>query len=185
MDSKTFESRRLSTRWKANHQLRRVLQSAFIILTGVFIISCNEMGKGQDLTNPEDHLTAAADSLNKPSVNITVNKRYDDEGNLIGMDSTYSSYYSNIEGDTARMDSLFFNFDRLLNSHRPSMFDDNFNDLFFNDSLRYHDFFHDDFFMKRYELNDAYLRDMMRRMDSLKNQFYEEESRQRRNSADL
>jgi len=184
MDSKTFESGRLSVRRKANHQFRLVLQGVFIILTGVFITSCNEIGKGQDLTNPEDDLTAA-DSLNKPLVNITVNRRYDDEGNLIGMDSTHSSYYSNIEGDTARMDSLFRNFDRLFNSHRPSMFDDNFNDLFFNDSLRYHDFFHDDFFMKRYELNDAYFRDIMRRMDSIKNQFYKEESRKRRSSAHL
>ena len=185
MDSRTFESRRLSARWKANHPLRQVLLGTFIILTGVFITSCNEIGKGQDLTSPEDNLTAAADTLNKPRVNITVNKRYDDEGNLIGMDSTYSSYYSNMEGDTARMDSLFYNFDRLFNSHRPSMFDDNFNDLFFNDSLRYHDFFYDDFFMKRYELNDAYFREMMRRMDSLKNQFYKEESRKRGSSADL
>jgi hypothetical protein len=46
--------------------------------------------------------------------------------------------------------------------------------------LRHRDFFHDDFFLKRYELNDSYLRDMMRRMDSLKNNFYREHSLRRR-----
>jgi hypothetical protein len=42
----------------------------------------------------------------KPKVAIKVNRRFDEKGNLIGFDSTYTSYYSNISGDTAQMDSL-------------------------------------------------------------------------------
>jgi len=33
-----------------------------------------------------------------PQTNISVNKEYDESGNLIRYDSTYSYYYSNIEG---------------------------------------------------------------------------------------
>jgi hypothetical protein len=43
--------------------------------------------------------------------------------------------------------------------------------------MRYPDFFHGDFFMKRYELNDDYLKGMMHRMDSIKNRFFSEHSR--------
>jgi hypothetical protein len=54
---------------------------------------------------------------------------------------------------------------------------DRLDKFFFNDSLLYPDFFHKDYFMKRYELNDDYFRNMMERMDSIKNRFYKEQSR--------
>ena len=56
------------------------------------------------------------------------------------------------------------------------LFDRQFNNLFFQDSLLYPDFFHKDFFQKRYELNTPYLRDMMQRMDSVKNSFYRDQA---------
>jgi len=142
----------------------------------LFLSSCHEKMRGQ---NPEEKnriSSVAKDSLKKPKVNIEVNKRYDDKGNVIGFDSTYTSFYSNIQGDTARMDSLMGSFDRYFRRDHSLFFDNQFNSLFFKDSTRYPDFFHDDFFMKRYELNDYYLKDMMRRMDSIKNHFYHEQS---------
>lgn len=156
-----------------------------IAFSGVFFIACNENNKGQDMSEDQDELIASVDSLHQPKVNITVNRRYDDKGNLIGMDSTYSSYYSNVEGDTVMMDSLFHSFDSYFRSRRPSLFDRDLNPLFFGDSMRYHDFFHDDFFMKRYELNDSYFRDMMRRLDSTKNKFFREESERRNKTTEL
>ena len=125
-----------------------------------------------------------ADSLDKPKVDIKVNRHYDDQGNLIGFDSTYSSYYSNIKGDTGKMDSLMRGFDMFFNRNHSSFFNKQFDPLFFRDSLRYPDFFHKDFFLKRYELNDWYFRDVMKRMDSIKNKFYEESARNK-NSKDL
>ena len=147
----------------------------------LFLSSCQEKTRGQ---NPEEKnriSTVAKDSLNKPKVNIKVNKHYDDKGNVIGFDSTYTSFYSNLEGDTAKMDSLMGGFDRYFKRDHSLFFDNQFNSLFFNDSTRYPDFFHDDFFMKRYELNDHYLRDMMGRMDSIKNHFYYERSNREKN----
>jgi len=72
------------------------------------------------------------------------------------------------------MDSLMSSFNRYFKRDHSLPFDRDFNSLFFNDSTRYPDFFHNDFFLKRYELNDSYLRDMMNRMDSIKNRFYYE-----------
>jgi len=132
--------------------------------------SCDRDSKGQTADLKKNQ----TDSVIKPKVDIKVNRRFDEKGNLIGFDSTYTSYYSNISGDTAQMDSLMGSFDRYFREDHSSFFKKQFDPLFFNDSTRYPDFFHDDFFMRRYELNDPYMRGMMQRMDSIKNQFYRE-----------
>jgi len=142
----------------------------------LFLSSCHEKTRGHKPEEKNRISSVAKDSLNKPEVNIKVNKHYDDNGNVIGFDSTYTSFYSNMQSDTARMDSLMGSFDRYFKRDHSLFFDNQFNSLFFKDSTRYPDFFHDDFFMKRYELNDHYLRDMMSRMDSIKNHFYYERS---------
>ena len=160
---------------------RGAIWGALIVF--IFFSSCQEKSKAQNSTAQKTNDSpAVTDSINKPKVNITVNKRYDDKGNLIGFDSTYSSYYSNLTGDTSKMDSLMRGFDSYFNRNRSSFFDNRFNTLFFNDSMRYPDFFHKDFFLKRYELNDAYMRGMMERMDSIKNHFFYEQSQKEKKS---
>jgi hypothetical protein len=155
------------------------------IIASLMLVSCHEKSNGQQTASAKKgNATVAQDSLDKPKVNIKVNRHYDDKGNMIGFDSTYSSYYSNIKGDTSRMDSLINSFDQYFSRNHASLFNNNFNSLFFNDSLRYPDFFHNDFFMKRYELNDAYMRNMMRHMDSVKNRFYSEQSMNDKNNKD-
>jgi hypothetical protein len=144
-----------------------------MLLVVLLISSCKESSNGQSA----EARTNSADSLNKPKVNIQVNRRYDDKGNVIGFDSTYTSYYSNIQGDTSQMDTLMQRFNRYFSTRHNTFLNQEFEPLFFRDSVMYPDFFHDDFFMKRYELNDSYFRNMMHRMDSIKNRFYEEESK--------
>jgi len=144
-----------------------------------FISSSCQTG-GHDGGGRKKRATALSDSVNKPKVNIQVNKRYDGKGNVVGFDSTYTSFYSNVDGDTLKMDSLMRSFDSYFDIGKTSFLSRRFDSLFFNDSLRYPDFFHDDFFLKRYELNDLYFRDMMRRMDSVKNNFYRQHSLGRR-----
>jgi hypothetical protein len=174
----------LSARRKAIKRLtKNILQVVQLFKRGMFFVlwvalitamsSCDKKSNEQ---TAEQNEKVSKDSLYKPDVNIKVNRRYDDKGNLIGFDSTYSSFYSNVQGDTARMDSMMHSFDRYFNLNHSSLFDRQFNRLFFNDTMRYPDFFHDDFFMKRYELNDEYLRGTMRRMDSVKNHFFREHS---------
>jgi hypothetical protein len=175
------EQRGLSARQKTQTNSTKYCVSSrltWMLMAVALIISSCQI-KGQEGAESKKE-SAVRDSLNKPTVNIEVNKRYDDKGNVVGFDSTYTSFYSNVEGDTLKMDSLMKSFDRHFNLGKTSFFGRNFDTLFFSDSLRHRDFFHDDFFLKRYELNDPYLRDMMRRMDSLKNNFYREHSLRRR-----
>jgi hypothetical protein len=152
--------------------IKQTSVAAWLFILGcVILISCHEKSNGQDSAKA-DNKNTTPDSLYKPKVNIKVNRHYDDKGNVVGFDSTYTSFYSNVEGDTGRMDSLIKSFDLFFRRDHARDFHRSFNSLFFNDSLRYPDFFHDDFFMKRYELNDQFMRDMMRHMDSVKNGFY-------------
>jgi hypothetical protein len=161
---------------RVSHCIKRGTLWGFVLMTSAIISSCHEKTNGQHSADlKKEQAPASQDTLNKPKVNIKVNKRYDDKGNLVGFDSTYSSYYSNVQGDTAKMDSLMSSFDRYFNRNHSSFFDNRFNSLFFNDSQRYSDFFHRDFFLKRYESNDAFLRNMMHSMDSVKNRFYQEQ----------
>ncbi len=176
----------LSARQRSIHKIKNffsAISRAFkrstllSIVLGVFIFSsCQEKTNGQASIDNKP-TGAVIDSTNKPKVSIKVNRRYDEKGKLIGFDSTYSSYYSNIQGDTVGMDTLFNQFGRFFNRNHTSIMNDEFNTLFFEDSLRYPDFFHNDFFLRRYELNDAYMRQMMKRMDSVKNDFYKDQSK--------
>jgi hypothetical protein len=160
-------------------KIHRSFFPLMLVVLLVSISSCHDATKGQNSSSGNSGATSKkADSI-KPKITVNVNKRYDNKGNLIGFDSTYSSYYSNVQGDTARMDSLFGNFNRYFNRGTPNFMNKEFNSLFFRDSLMYPDFFHNDFFLKRYELNDPYLRNMMRKMDSIKNDFYEQDSRRK------
>lgn len=179
-----FHDSGLSARQETIHPNRLTLSTPrFIARTILFTLltivaltgtSCKRDTRAQDAATLDESSRAVSDTTNQPRVNIQVNRRYDDKGNLLAFDSTYTSYYSNIKGDSSRTDSLMKSFDTWFGRNHSSLFDRQFNSLFFDDTLRHHDFFHDDFFMKRYELNDRYLRDMMHRMDSLKNEFYEE-----------
>jgi hypothetical protein len=160
---------------KTRHRIKRIT-TLWGLVVSIFILvsSCHEKTNEQNSAEPKKETSSTTqDSLNKPKTSVRVNRHYDDKGNLVGFDSTYSSYYSNITGDTSKMDSLMLSFDRYFNRNHSLFFDNQLDRLFFNDSTsRYPDFFHKDYFLKRYELNDAYLRGMMNRMDSIKNRFY-------------
>ena len=142
------------------------------VILAVLFAACDPRAESGNLD--QEKKTASGDSIHKPKVNIRVDKHFDDKGNMIGFDSTYSSFYSNMEGDTIKMDSLINSFDQYFYNSHSSFLERQFDPLFFNDSTRYPDFFHKDFFLRRYELNDDYMRDMMGRMDSIKNKFFNE-----------
>ena len=125
----------------------------------------------QHQKDASDKDTVAA-RVDTPRTEVRVNKEYDDQGNLIAYDSTYSSFYSSHNADPAIMDSLFRDFMPRFNTQFPFMTDPGFNDLFFRDSLLYPDFFHDDFFRKRMEMNDRWMQQMMAEMDSMKNDWF-------------
>lgn len=165
--------------------IARTIFLTLLTIVALAATSCKQDTRAQDTASLDGNRRAMSDTTNQPKVNIKVNRRFDDKGNLLAFDSTYSSYYSNIKGDTLRMDSLMKSFDTWFGRNHSPLFDRQFNSLFFDDTLRSQDFFHNDFFMKRYELNDRYLRDMMHRMDSLKNGFYVEHRKSSASGKDL
>lgn len=112
---------------------------------------------------------------NKPQTNIIVNKEYDEAGNLIRYDSTYSSYYSNIEGDSLMGDSIMKSFRKDLFKHFPMSRSPFFESFFFEDSLADYDFYKNDFFRERYRLNQQRMEELFWEMDSIKNRFFNEQ----------
>ena len=112
------------------------------------------------------------DSLNTPNTNIQVNKVYDDDGNLIRYDSTYTYYYSNIGDDSVLNDSIFNEFRKQFNIEYPFSNRDFFDEFFFQDTLLKYDFFRNDFFTERFRRNMEMMDKLFWEMDSLKNDFY-------------
>lgn len=141
----------------------------FVVFSG-----CNgqTQKKQSEKTNSNNENIVIADSTNKPRVSVKVNKQYDDKGNIIQFDSTYSYVYSSPKG-SMRLgnDSVFSSFRSFFEKNHPSLMDRNINNIFFNDSLFKYDFFNDDYFQKRFELNEKMFGSMYQQMDSIKKQY--------------
>lgn len=145
------------------------------MVCAIALVACN----GQNEQSPpggaaqDDAMIARTDT---PRVEVKVNKQYDEHGNLIAYDSSYVSILSHGLGDTAFIDNLFRDFRTPFTQRHPFLNDTGFDRLFFNDSLLFHDFFRDDFLRKRMERNRHYKDRMMRDMDSLKNQWFQQQA---------
>lgn len=133
------------------------------IALSLALSSCNGQTKNEKDT--PDHSI-------KPLSNIKVNKQYDDHGNLIRYDSTYSYYWGNAIKDSTRMDSIFHNFRRDFLQKYPFSNEPLFNDFFFQDSLLKYDFYKKDFFLKRFQDNMERMDSLFGGMDSFKNNFF-------------
>ena len=108
-------------------------------------------------------------SKDKPHEEYKVNRKYDEHGNLIEFDSTYTSYYSNFKGDTLNVDSIMRNFGMYFDRHFSAINSDN---MFGIDSVFNRDFFSDNYFEKQFSHQDELMRNMMRDMDSIKNEYF-------------
>jgi hypothetical protein len=104
----------------------------------------------------------------KPDENITVNKEYDENGNLIRYDSIYSYSYSS---NGKLNDSLKQQFQKYFNSHN-FINDSFFDDFFGKDSSAGGGFYPDNFFQKGFINQDRYIEQMMKRMDSIQQLFF-------------
>jgi hypothetical protein len=143
-----------------------------------------------------------ANEKNLPGTNITVNKEYDEDGNLIQYDSTCSWHFSGSERDSLFNDSTFFNFKRYFDRkhHLPGdsffsddffkdrIFDDKyfdkkffndeffsdkfFSDRFFGDSLFFHNPYGKDFFSDHFSMSREWLEKLFRDLDSLNNNIF-------------
>jgi hypothetical protein len=148
--------------------MRQIIIS--FLLFSLVIISC----KGQTNENKKCFNSNIKNKI-EPKIDIKVNKEYDDKGNLIRYDSTYSYFYSNIENDSLLKDSIFNNFKTFFNQEYQFSNDPFFNELFFQDSLLQYDFYNHDFFFDRFKKNQLHINQLFRQMDSLKNYFFNQQ----------
>ena len=139
----------------------------FSLLLSFSLTNC----MGQEKTNKK---TSEKDTI-QPKISSRVHKEYDENGNLISIDSTYSYFYSNIKNDSILEQKFFKDF--------KMGFDENFlaidslfmKDFFFDMPFKMNDFYTDDFFENRFNLKQKSIKDVFKQMDSLKNSYYLEE----------
>lgn len=140
-----------------------------IALSFVFILfGCNKPLDGYS----KNDLTIGIDP---PIEDIIVNKEYDEAGNVIKYDSTYRSFYSNIQNNKMIEDSILNNFKSMFEKKYPFSYNPSFNDFFYRDSLMQYDFYKKDFFKDRFNQNKQWTEKLFQEMDSVKNKFFEEQ----------
>src|SRR5688572_1129317 len=76
-----------------NGLTKRAIFLALLVGVSAALSSCDKKVNDDNLAQVSEQPSVGKDTLDKPKVNIKVNKHYDDKGNLIGFDSTYSSFY--------------------------------------------------------------------------------------------
>jgi hypothetical protein len=143
------------------------------LLCLLMMSGCNGQTKSNDHSGSKKDAIVVNDSVNKPDIQVKVNKQYDKKGNVIRYDSTYSYVYSSPSGKMLHSgsDSIFEHFRTYFHSNYNSFLEPQLNRIFYNDSLFKYDFFNDDYFSKRYQLNDRLFERMYEQMDSLKKDF--------------
>lgn len=157
------------------------LKLSLVSVLAVLFFSCNgqtsknQSGLKQESGQISSNEFSPVDTANKPKIKVNVNKRFDNKGRLMQFDSTYSYFYSSPKGLVhLNNDSVFNNFQSFFNKSYPGVFKDQNRDIFFNDSLFKYDFFNDDYFLKRYQLNQKNFENFYKRMDSLKQDFMQQ-----------
>ena len=148
--------------------MKKFIFFAFLLF---FSFGCNaQVNKAQNKEKSNVHKI-------KPKTNIVVNKEYDKNGNLIRYDSTYSYFYSNVKGDSTLADSIFANFKGKVFNSFPDIKTPFWNNMFFEDSLLSYDFYKDDFFTKRFEMNMKKFEKLFKEVDMFKNEYYKKFSK--------
>jgi hypothetical protein len=135
-----------------------------VLILSLFLFSnCQSQVKNKKSENNNDEI--------KPKTNIVVHKEYDENGNLVKIDSSYSYVYSNIKNDSLLEKKLFKNFKLNINKE----FDEAFINNFFHkneDLFKMNDFYTDDFFEKNIKREEQEMYKIMKMFDSIKNKFY-------------
>jgi hypothetical protein len=132
------------------------------------LASCSAQSENENKTTDN-----ASSNKNEPQENITINKTFDENGNLIQYDSTYTYFYSNIEGKPEIADSIFGEFRKEFNTQYPFLSTPFFDDYFFDEAFLQKHFYMEDFFSNSFKENLESMNKLFMNMDSMKNQFFE------------
>lgn len=134
-----------------------------LVLSLVVVYNCNAQSNNN--------------SKNQPKTDYKVNKEYDENGNLIRYDSTYTYSYSS-NGNDAMNDSVFNEFQKHFNQRFSFSNDPFFNNFLFQDSLMDKEFFSNDFFENHYRNNMEMFSKLFNDMDMMKNDYFNNQPQQ-------
>ncbi|MFP4025279.1 MAG: hypothetical protein ACLFVR_12210 [Thiohalospira sp.] len=152
-----------------NKKILWITASLLIIIIGTVV------GFSENLNKTAPYLeTPEEDTLKtNPKIDIKVNKEFDDDGNIIRYDSTYSYIYTYPNGkqESINIDSLFQSFQPYFFNRSFDLMQDPFKHFFERDSFYERHFFDHDYFMQQFEQERFKFEEMMKRMDSLRNEF--------------
>ncbi|WP_123898557.1 hypothetical protein [Aureibaculum marinum] len=138
------------------------------LLLSFSLINCMGQEKTQKNTSKKDTI--------QPKISSSVHKEYDENGNLISIDSTYSYFYSNIKNDSILEQEFFENFKLDFDKNFPNIDSLFMKDFFMDTPFKMNDFYTDDFFEKRFNLRHNNFIDIFKQMDSIKNRYYLKET---------
>ena len=146
------------------------LISLLLILT---IAGCDGQDKEKAKTEGFENEIEKDKTMVEPKEKWDVQKEYDEFGNLIKYDSIYTWSYSNVKGDSLRvnLDSIMDTFKEYISNNTTFKADNDFYYFPHNDSLFMNDFFKEDYFYRNWQNQHSEFEDMVKRMDSLRNTF--------------
>ena len=142
------------------------------IVTAVFLSIFFLSFTFANLKNPIKNLQTQEDTIKtNPHVDIKVNKEYDEDGNIIRYDSSYTYIYHNSDGnfEELNVDSIFHNFKPYFFDHGFEIMQSPFKEFFKNDTIYQHHFFDEDYFLQHFNKQLFEFENMMKEMDSLRN----------------
>lgn len=140
------------------------------ILLVLTLIGCNSQKKEEQQENNQKEKDK---TIVKPKEKWDVRKEYDEFGNLIKYDAIYSWSYSNIKGDSLRvnLDSIMDSFKGYFDENESFKLSEGFSLFPRKDSLFMNDFFKDDYFFRNWKIQHSELEKMIKRMDVERNAF--------------
>lgn len=141
----------------------------FSVILSFMLVSCNGQNNTERTSQKKDTI--------KPEIGIKVHKEYDDDGNLIRVDSSYTYFYSNIKNDSLLEKEIFDNFKFDFNSHFKSLDSLLIEDFFIQEPFNLDNFYTDEFFKDNFKLHQKRIDDILRQMDSLKNSYYNKQKK--------
>ena len=143
---------------------------AFTMMLVLLVAACSGQEKQRDKSEEVQR------AMKEPKERTEVHREYDEFGNLIEYDSTYLWSYSNMAGDSIRvnLDSVMDAFRSHFENQIPYLGMQGFRYFPKHDSLLMNDFFDEDYYFKNWEDSHDDFEKMMHRMDSMRNSFLEE-----------
>ncbi|MCA0132917.1 hypothetical protein [Winogradskyella alexanderae] len=150
----------------------------FFLIATIFVTSCNTQDK-KSANNRATNKEAVTDSIKRPKESWKVNKEVDEDGNIIRYDSIYSwSSSGPIKG--LENDSIFDKMQAMMHK-RFSMLQPSISGFAKHDSIMKQffddDFFSDDFFSNSLDPNFPSMDDMIKRMEAMRQQFFDDRNR--------